>query len=120
MVLLIVANFYVKLFEDSSIPISTEWKNEKFSLTEKKIREINSLVTSLVKTLLSRKFYQKSVRENFRNFHTVASGRHGILISHFLLKNFVKPTFSLKLKKPNCKLISRIIGQVTVYCGEAL
>ena len=42
-----------------------------FSLTEKKIREINSLAIFLVKTLLSRNFCQKSVRENFRNFHTV-------------------------------------------------
>ena len=50
---------------------ATVWKNEKFSLTEKKFREINSLVFSLVKTLLSRKFCQKSVRESFRNFHTV-------------------------------------------------
>ena len=33
-------------------------------------REINSLVISLVKPLLSRHFGQKSVRGNFRNFHT--------------------------------------------------
>ena len=51
----------------------TVWKNEKFSLTEKIFRQINSLVTSLVKSLLSRNFCQKSVRENFRNFHTVPS-----------------------------------------------
>ena len=50
---------------------STVWKNEKFSLTEKKFREINSLVFSLVKTALSRNFLPKSVRENFRNFHNV-------------------------------------------------
>ena len=43
------------------------WKNEKFYLTEKKFREFNSLV----RLLLSRKFCQKSVRENFRNFLTV-------------------------------------------------
>ena len=43
------------------------------SLSPKKIfRQINSLVLSLVKsTSLSRNFCQKSVRENFRNFHTV-------------------------------------------------
>ena len=35
------------------------------SLTEKIFREINSLV----KPLVSRNFCQKSVRENFRNFH---------------------------------------------------
>ena len=45
----------------------TVWKNEKFSLAEKIFREIDSLVTSLVKPLLSRNFCQKSVRENFYN-----------------------------------------------------
>ena len=49
----------------------TLWKNEKFSLTEKKFRQINHLVISLVKPLLSRNFCEKSVRENFCNFHTV-------------------------------------------------
>ena len=33
--------------------------------------QINSLVTYLVKPLLSRNFCQKCLRENFRNFHTV-------------------------------------------------
>jgi len=47
------------------------WKNEKFTLTEIKFRQINYLVNSLVKPLLSRNFCQKSVRENFRYFHTV-------------------------------------------------
>ena len=41
----------------------TVWKNEKFFLTEKKFREINSLVTSSVKLLVSRNFCQKSERE---------------------------------------------------------
>ena len=45
------------------------WKNAKFSLIEIFFREISSLVTSLVKTLLSRNFCQKCVRVNFRNFH---------------------------------------------------
>ena len=40
-------------------------------LTEKKIRQINYLVTYSVRPLLSQKFYQKYVRENFCNFHTV-------------------------------------------------
>ena len=47
------------------------WKNEKFSLAEKKFRQNNYLVISLVKPLLWRNFCQKYVRENFRNFHTV-------------------------------------------------
>ena len=46
-------------------------KIQKFTLTEKIFRQINSLVTYLVKPLLSRNFCQKCVRENSRNFHTV-------------------------------------------------
>ena len=49
----------------------TVWKNEKFSLTEKKFRQISYLVISLVKPLLSRNVCQKSVRDNFCNFHNV-------------------------------------------------
>ena len=51
----------------------TLWKNEKFSLTKNFFRQINSLVTYLVKPLLSRNFCQKCVRENSRNFHTMCS-----------------------------------------------
>ena len=47
------------------------WKNEKFSPTEKNIRQVNYLVISLVKMLLARNFCQKRVRENFRSVHTV-------------------------------------------------
>ena len=42
---------------------SIVWKNEKFSLTEKIFREINSSISTLIKTLLSRNFCQKSERE---------------------------------------------------------
>ena len=52
------------------ILMSTVWKNEKFSLT-KKIRKLNSLVTFLVRKLISRNFCEKSVRVNARNFITV-------------------------------------------------
>ena len=48
---------------------------------KKKIRQINSLVTYLVKPLLSRNFCQKIVRVNSRNFHTVA-------LRTFFLQNF--------------------------------
>ena len=41
---------------------SAVWKNEKFSLNEKKIRQINYLATSLVKPLFSRNFCENSVR----------------------------------------------------------
>ena len=50
---------------------ATVWKNEKFSLTKKIFRQINSLVISLVKTLLSRNFCQKCMRLNRSNFQTV-------------------------------------------------
>ena len=49
----------------------TVWKNEKITVTHKKFRQINSLVLSLVKTLLSRNFCQISVTVNFHNFHNV-------------------------------------------------
>ena len=47
------------------------WKYEKFALTENFFRQINYLVISLVKPLLSRNFCQKCVRVNFRNYPTV-------------------------------------------------
>ena len=50
----------------------TVWKLLKFTVIEKISCEIKSLVTSLVKTLLSRIFCQKSVTVNFRNFYTVS------------------------------------------------
>ena len=43
-------------------------KNDKFTLTEKFFRQINYLIFSLVKPLLSRFFCQKSVRVNFRTY----------------------------------------------------
>ena len=46
-------------------------KNQKFTLTEEIFRQINYLVISLVKMLLSRIFCQKSVRVNFRFYYTV-------------------------------------------------
>ena len=46
-----------------STPQCTVWKNEKFSLTEKIFREINSLVTSLEKNVAFTKFSSKCVRE---------------------------------------------------------
>ena len=60
---------------------------EKFTLTEKKFRQINYLVITLVKPVLSRNFLQKCVRgvtENFRHFHTV--NRIILLMYTFLTK----------------------------------
>ena len=52
------------------------WKNDKFYLTEKIFREINYLVISLVKPLLSRNFYQKTFRSNVHNgFHEIFVSR---------------------------------------------
>ena len=63
-------------------------------LSLKKIRQINYLVISLVKPLLSRDFCEKSVRENFCNFHTVTVALHNVEVySHtFMAKIFVKST----------------------------
>ena len=52
----------------------TMLKNEKFTLTEKIFRQINSSVISFLRTFLSRNFCIKSVRVNFGNFHTVHFG----------------------------------------------
>ena len=67
----------VEKFNFTNISVkSNQWKlsfhileNIKFTLIEKIFRQINSLVISLVKTLISRKICQKSVRVNFHNFH---------------------------------------------------
>ena len=47
------------------------WKDEKFAVTQRKIRQINSLVFTLVKTLLSRYFCGRFVTVKFRNFLAV-------------------------------------------------
>ena len=47
----------------------TVWKNKIF--TDKIFREMDSLGTSSVKVLLSRNFFQNSVRVIFHVFHTV-------------------------------------------------
>ena len=48
-------------------------KNQKFTLTEEIFRQINYLVISLVKTLVSRNFCQKSgkklAEKEFRQIH---------------------------------------------------
>ena len=77
---------------------TTMCKNEKFGLTKKIFRQINSLVICLVKPLLSRNFCRKSVRLKFHNFHTVHTtqcGNYGNLLPRFFGKNFVKATHLL-------------------------
>ena len=68
----------------------TVWKNEKFSLIKEIFRQINSIVTYLVKPLLSRNFSQKCVRENSRNFHTVSLSQCGNLAIFLLFRFYVK------------------------------
>ena len=53
---------------------SAVWKNVNF------FRQINSMVTSLVKTLLSRNFCGKSVREDLCTCHTAQCGNYGITV----------------------------------------
>ena len=48
----------------------------------KKIRQINYLVISLVKPLLSRNFCERIVRENLRNFNTVSSSSVNFHCAH--------------------------------------
>ena len=86
----------------------TVWKNEKFTLNMENFREINSLVTSLAKALLSRNFCLKWVIVNFCNFNYLCielsvskTQCHSVEISKFLSFIFyVKAIFySLEVQK---------------------
>ena len=60
----------------------------KFTLSKKKKYQTNYLVISIVKPLLlSRNFWQKSVRVNFRNFHIVTL-YHSVEIAEILSHTF--------------------------------
>ena len=75
----------------------TVWKNEKFekfTLTDKFFRQINYVVISLVKPLVSRNFCQNYVRVNFCDFHTVRYVRKFTL--NFFGKNSVEVTTLVK------------------------
>ena len=61
-----------------------------------KFRQINDLVISLVKTLLSRYFCPKRVRGNIRNFHTVLWKLQKITLTEKKLSNQL---FSISLVK---------------------
>ena len=79
----------------------TVWKNEIFTLTGKKFRQINYLVISLVNPLLSRNFCQNIFRE-----------------INVLLKNFTMNCLTKKLDGAQCgnygNLLSRIFGKIFV------
>ena len=72
----------------------TLWKLQKFSLTEKKFRQINYLVISLVKPLLSRNLCQKSVRVNFCNFYTVMAMNFSLFFTLIVHSVEITKTFS--------------------------
>ena len=76
------------------------WKDEKFSLTEKKIVKSKSLV----KTLLSRNFCEKSVRENLWNFHFDFSFFY---TSH--CETFTATILSQKFRQSTFTLLSKLI-----------
>ena len=72
-------------------------------------REISSLVTSLVKPLLSRNFCQKSLTVNFRNFHTV-------LLFAWLLGNKQKMIFIIQF----CKQIFGMVNFPSKKCVNSI
>ena len=59
---------------------------------QKIFRQINSLVTYLVKPLISRNFRQNRVTENSRNFHTV---QKGLILASISRKKY--PKFAKKI-----------------------
>ena len=107
----LLSHFFDKNFVKAMQNLQSSWFHEKnwweiiprFSTLYnvgkwKKFRQINSLVISLVKALLSRNFCQNCVRVNFRIFHTLYCGNYGILLPKFCIKStFYK----------NCKLVWR-------------
>ena len=102
-------------------PFCTVWKNEKFGLTEKIFRQIDSFVISLVKPLLSRDFRQKSVRVNFRNFHIVHSVEKWKIYSHWkkissnqLFSNFFSKTVTFTRFSP--KIVWEWISVKSTLC----
>ena len=82
----------------------TVWKNAKFSLAEIVFREIISLVTSLVKTLLSRNFCQKCVRVNFHHFHSFS--KNSVFRKNFV--NFISFKFTHRISSFHEKMLSYI------------
>ena len=84
----------------------TVWKLRKFSLTEEIFREINSLVTYLVKPLVSRNFYYLRKRESNGNFQNFSLQYRSVV---WKLRNFIAtfPWNQLFAKELYSKLIWR-------------
>ena len=78
----------------------------------KKIRQISYLVISLVKPLLSRNFCEKSVGENFCNFHTALCGNRKISSNCLFRKNVTFTKFLSKM----CETKS----QQYPHCGKVV
>ena len=110
------------------MPSCTVWKNEKFSLTEKKFRQINYLVISLVKPLLSRNFFEK-VWERISAISTLWRD----LITHCGIYDCITVFWKISVKTTSLvetftvKLISRNNSQViqkfvnsTLHCRSLM
>ena len=78
-------------FDEKNIQDACVCRNEKNYSHRKKIRQINCLVISLVKLLLSRNFCKKSCKSTVQSH----CGNYGNLLSLFFDKNFVKVTILL-------------------------
>ena len=74
----------------------TQCGKTRNSLTWKIFRQINSLVTYLVKPLLSRNFCQKCVGENSRNFHTNFFVKSTTILVTSLVKALLSQNFCQK------------------------
>ena len=85
--------FQARVFGKCVIGSQCSVENREIISHQYFFREISSLVTSLVKTLLSRNFCQKCVRVKFHNFHSTVHcahcGNYTILLPRFSRKNFV-------------------------------
>ena len=83
---------------------------EKWISSKEIFRQINSLINGLVKPSLSRNFWQKCVRSNFRHFHTVWFSKNPYYWKYFV-KSRITKWFSWTLMKT---VISRKLWQKPV------
>ena len=71
------SDMYVCTKISYTLQCTAVWKNEKLSLTEKEFRQINHLVISLVKLLLSLNFLRKKYEREFLQFPHCSSAQCG-------------------------------------------
>ena len=88
---------------------SVPWKNEKFSLHQKKIfRQINSFV----KPLLSRNFSQKCVRENSLDFHC----GYNATKNNFIKAKVVLIYFTIKPLSTQMHMLPQFYLPISLFC----